>query len=132
MRFCMNYICLIRTFLCWCCLVYNPQIYLTARSLTSKLRVELSDQLLPLGTARLDSLGGDSRNLLLSVGQVCGDRELPLSTNGHTVQTLVPTLDDFTSTEDEGEWRAGGVGVELLAVGQFTNVSGDQLMYEIS
>jgi hypothetical protein len=107
--------------LCWCCLVYNPQIYLTARSLTSKLRVELSDQLLPLGTARLDSLG-----------QVCGDRELPLSTNGHTVQTLVPTLDDFTSTEDEGEWRAGGVGVELLAVGQFTNVSGDQLMYEIS
>lgn len=71
----------------------------------------------------ISSLGGDSRNLLLSVGQVCGDRELSLSTDGHTVQSLVPSLDDFPSAENEGEWCTGSVGVKLLAVGQFTNVS---------
>jgi len=70
-----------------------------------------------------DSLGGDSGKLLLAVSQLSGNGQFPLSTNGHAVQSLVPTFNDFSSTQDEREWCTGSVGVELLSVGQFTNVS---------
>lgn len=80
------------------------------------------DQSLGPGTQRGDSLGGQTWELLLAVGQWSGDHELPLATDGHTVQSLVPTFDDLSSTEDEREWGTGSVGIELLAVGEFTNV----------
>jgi hypothetical protein len=78
--------------------IYPTQIYLTARSLTSKFKVELIHQLDSFVARRFDSLGGDSGKLLLSVSQLSGDGKFPLSTNGHTVQTLVPTFDNFSST----------------------------------
>lgn len=48
----------------------------------------------------------------------------PLSTYGHTHQPFVPALDHLASAEDEREGFTGCVGVELLAVGEFADVSG--------
>lgn len=48
----------------------------------------------------------------------------PLTADVHTHQTLVPALDDLPAAEDEREGFTGRVGVELLAVGEFTNVPG--------
>jgi hypothetical protein len=74
--------------------------YLTARSLTSKFKVELSGRQhsIPPDAESEHSLGGDSRDLLLAISQRSGNRQFPLSTNGHAVQTLVPTLDNLSST----------------------------------
>ena len=48
--------------------------------------------------------------------------QLSLSTDGHTGNTLVPTLDNLTSTQSEVERSSGGVGVELLSVQELSNV----------
>jgi hypothetical protein len=69
---------------------------------------------------------GDARDLLVAVGEVGGDRQLSLSTNGHAGETLVPALDDLSPAEDEREGGAAGVGVKLLSVLELADVSGLQ------
>lgn len=49
--------------------------------------------------------------------------QLPLTTNSHTFNTLVPTLDNLTGTKTEVEWLTAGVGIEDLAVRQLADVS---------
>ena len=71
---------------------------------------------------------GDSRNLLVAVGEVGGDRQLSLSTNGHAGETLVPALDDLSSAKDEREGGTASVGVELLATLELADVSGLSMM----
>ena len=67
---------------------------------------------------------GDSRDLLVSVGQVGRDGQLSLTPDGHTDESLIPTLDDLSSAEGEGEGGTAGVGVELLAAVELADVSG--------
>lgn len=50
-------------------------------------------------------------------------RQLALPTDLHTLQTLIPALDDLPTTEDERERFAGRVGIELLPSGELANVS---------
>ena len=52
-------------------------------------------------------------------------RQLPLTANFHALQTLIPTLDDLTGTQTEVERRTAGVGVELLAIHELSDVSRD-------
>jgi hypothetical protein len=48
--------------------------------------------------------------------------QFSLSSNSHTGNTLVPTLDHLTSTQSEGEGRTSGVGIELLSVQKLSDV----------
>jgi hypothetical protein len=67
----------------------------------------------------------DSQKRVLAKPQsvLCTHGQLPLTTDGHTVQTLVPTLDNLTGTKTEVEGLTAGVGVELLAVLELADVS---------
>jgi len=67
---------------------------------------------------------GDSGDLLVSVSQVGRDGQLSFTTNGHADESLVPTLNDLSTTEEEREGGTTSVGVELLAVVELTDVSG--------
>lgn len=48
--------------------------------------------------------------------------QLSLSTDSHPGDSLVPTLDDLSSTQSEVERRTGSVGVKLLAVEELADV----------
>ena len=64
-----------------------------------------------------------SRVATWSVGKVWRAGELGTLTNAHLCNTLVPTLDDFTTTQAEFEWAIPITGgVKLLSVGQGASV----------
>lgn len=72
---------------------------------------------------------GDSGDLLVSVSQVGRDGQLSFTTNGHADESLVPTLNDLSTTEEERKGGTTSVGVELLAVVELTDVSGVVRIY---
>lgn len=85
---------------------------------------------------------GNTGDLLVAVRQLSGDLlsalarcasrithgQAALTTDGHTNETLVPTTDDLAAAEDKLERRPGSVGVKLLAILEFTNVSHTELL----
>lgn len=62
------------------------------------------------------AVGGNTRNGLAAVCQVCWDSESTLTTNRHTSNTDVPSLDDLAGSELEGEWLALLVRYETISV----------------
>ena len=83
---------------------------------------------------------GNARQFGLTISKVWGTREATLTTNLHSLDTLVPacahqlailqatviparTFDDLAFTETEREWPSLGVGVENRAVLELANVS---------
>lgn len=68
-------------------------------------------------------VGGDAGQSLLSVCKSGRDGDATLTTDSHAGDTDVPTLDDLTLSELEGERLALLVGVKDLAVLEFADVA---------
>lgn len=85
-----------------------------ARSLFDLEQLDVEDQL---------GVGGNAGEGLLAVSKLGRNGETALSTGGHAGNTDVPTLDDLTTSELEGERLALLVGVEDLAVLKLADVA---------
>lgn len=90
-----------------------------AEGFCEKREENFRNSLLDLEALDVEDQGGvgwDAREGLGAVGEVGGNGDSALTTDGHAGDTNVPTLDDLASAELEGERLALLVAVKDLAV----------------